>query len=113
MSASFGALIHADRVHLREPGMTPPEVMLSESQERMLIEVEPADVPAMGAIAEKYDLGWSDIGEVIPEHGISFSSRGGSWLTSPSSSSREGHPSASGRRKREQPGPPSPDLPEV
>jgi phosphoribosylformylglycinamidine synthase len=67
MSASFGALIHADRVHLREAGMTPPEIMLSESQERMLIEVEPPDVTAMGAIAEKYDLGWSDIGEVIPE----------------------------------------------
>jgi phosphoribosylformylglycinamidine synthase II len=67
MCASFGALVHAERVHLREPGMTPPEIMLSESQERMLIEVHPADVPAMGAIAEKYDLGWSDIGEVIPE----------------------------------------------
>jgi phosphoribosylformylglycinamidine synthase II len=67
MCASFGALIHADRVHLREQGMTPPEIMLSESQERMLLEVEPVDVPAMGAIAEKYDLGWSDIGEVIPE----------------------------------------------
>jgi phosphoribosylformylglycinamidine synthase II len=67
MCASFGALIHADRVHLREQGMTPPEIMVSESQERMLLEVEPADVPAIGAIAEKYDLGWSDIGEVIPE----------------------------------------------
>jgi phosphoribosylformylglycinamidine synthase len=67
MCASFGALIHADRVHLREAGMTPPEIMLSESQERMLIEVDPAHVPAMGTIAEKYDLGWSDIGEVIPE----------------------------------------------
>ncbi|MDD1664456.1 MAG: phosphoribosylformylglycinamidine synthase subunit PurL [Methanomicrobiales archaeon] len=67
MCASFGALIHTDRIHLREAGMTPPEIMLSESQERMLIEVEPADVPAMGALAEKYDLGWSDIGEVIPE----------------------------------------------
>jgi phosphoribosylformylglycinamidine synthase II len=67
MCASFGALIHADRVHLREQGMNPPEIMVSESQERMLLEVEPADVPAIGAIAEKYDLGWSDIGEVIPE----------------------------------------------
>ncbi|MDD1669698.1 MAG: phosphoribosylformylglycinamidine synthase subunit PurL, partial [Methanomicrobiales archaeon] len=67
MCASFGALIHADRVHLREAGMSPPEIMLSESQERMLLEVSPEDVPAMGAIAEKYDLGWSDIGEVIPE----------------------------------------------
>jgi phosphoribosylformylglycinamidine synthase len=67
MSSTFGAIIHADRVHLREPGMAPPEIMLSESQERMLIEVDPQDVAAMGAIAEKYDLGWSDIGEVIPE----------------------------------------------
>jgi phosphoribosylformylglycinamidine synthase II len=67
MSSSFGAIIHADRVHLREAGMTPPEIMLSESQERMLIEVDPRDVAAMAAIAEKYDLGWSDIGEVIPE----------------------------------------------
>ncbi|MDD1669578.1 MAG: phosphoribosylformylglycinamidine synthase subunit PurL [Methanomicrobiales archaeon] len=67
MSSSFGAVIHADRVHLREPGMTPAEIMLSESQERMLIEVDPHDVAAMGAIAEKYSLGWSDIGEVIPE----------------------------------------------
>ncbi|HUK38849.1 MAG TPA: phosphoribosylformylglycinamidine synthase subunit PurL [Methanomicrobiales archaeon] len=67
MCSSFGALIHADRVHLREPGMTPPEIMLSESQERMLIELDPADVPLMGAIAEKYDLGWSEIGEVTPE----------------------------------------------
>ena len=67
MCANFGALIHADRIHLREPGMTPPEIMLSESQERMLLEVDPADVPAIGAIAEKYDLGWSDIGEVTPD----------------------------------------------
>jgi len=67
MCSSFGALIHADRIHLREPGMAPPEIMLSESQERMLLEVDPADVPLMGAIAEKYDLGWSDIGEVTPE----------------------------------------------
>ncbi len=67
MCANFGALIHADRVHLREAGMTPPEIMLSESQERMLMEVAPGDVQAMGAIAEKYDLGWSDIGEVTPD----------------------------------------------
>jgi phosphoribosylformylglycinamidine synthase len=41
--------------------------MLAESQERMLIEVAPSDVPLMGRIAEKYDLRWSDIGKVIPE----------------------------------------------
>jgi len=67
MASSFGARIHADRVHLRETGMNPVEIMLAESQERMLIEVAPDDVAQMGAIAEKYDLSWSEIGEVIAE----------------------------------------------
>jgi len=67
LSSTFGALIHADRVHLREKGMIPAEIMLSESQERMLLEVAPEDVPLIGRIAEKYDLRWSDIGEIIAE----------------------------------------------
>lgn len=67
MCSTFGGLIHADRVHQREPDMRPVEIMLAESQERMLIEVEPGDVALMGTIAEKFDLRWSDIGEVIDE----------------------------------------------
>ncbi|NTU99777.1 MAG: phosphoribosylformylglycinamidine synthase II, partial [Methanoregulaceae archaeon] len=67
MCSTFGGLIHADRVHQREPDMRPVEIMLAESQERMLVEVDPGDVPLMGKIAEKYDLRWSDIGEVIDE----------------------------------------------
>ncbi|MDI6867914.1 phosphoribosylformylglycinamidine synthase subunit PurL [Methanoculleus sp.] len=67
MASTFGAVIHADRVHLREAGMTPREIMLAESQERMLVEVAPEDVPLIGAIAERYDLAWSDIGEVVAE----------------------------------------------
>ncbi|MDH7593755.1 MAG: phosphoribosylformylglycinamidine synthase subunit PurL [Methanomicrobiales archaeon] len=67
MCSNFGALIHADRVHLREKGMRPAEIMLSESQERMLLEVATGDVPLIGSLAEKYDLAWSDVGEVIAE----------------------------------------------
>jgi len=67
MASTFGARLDADRVHLRETGMVAREIMLAESQERMLIEVAPEDVPLMGSIAEKYDLKWSDIGEVIAE----------------------------------------------
>lgn len=67
MASTFGAVLHADRVHLRETGMVPREIMLAESQERMLVEVAPEDVALMGEIAEKYDLRWSDIGEVIAE----------------------------------------------
>ncbi|MDI6718695.1 MAG: phosphoribosylformylglycinamidine synthase subunit PurL [Methanomicrobiales archaeon] len=67
MCSTLGGIITADRVHLREEGMNAVEIMLAESQERMLFEVAPGDVPRIGAIAEKYDLCWSDIGEVIPE----------------------------------------------
>jgi len=67
MASTFGAVIHADRIHLREERMNPVEIMLAESQERMLLEVAPRDVLRMGAIAEKYELQWSDIGEVIEE----------------------------------------------
>ncbi|ASJ15412.1 phosphoribosylformylglycinamidine synthase subunit PurL [Thermococcus radiotolerans] len=63
----FGAIIHADRVPLREPGMTPTEVMISESQERMLFAVSEADVSFLGAIFEKYGLEWTVVGEVIEE----------------------------------------------
>ena len=67
MSASYGARIKADAVHLRETGMNEVEIMLAESQERMLMEVAADDIPALAAIMEKYGLQWSDIGEVIEE----------------------------------------------
>ena len=67
MCSTFGAEIHADRVRQRETGMTPSEIMLSESQERMLIETRAREVPTLSRIAEKYDLTWSEIGKVIPE----------------------------------------------
>ena len=67
LCSTFGALIQVDRVHLRESGMRPAEIMLSESQERMILEVASENVAAIGRIAEKYDLRWSEIGEVIGE----------------------------------------------
>lgn len=67
MCSTFGGLFFAEKVHQREKGMRPVEIMLAESQERMLIEVAPEDVSTMGCIAERYDLKWSDIGRVISE----------------------------------------------
>ncbi len=63
----FGVVIHADRVPLREPGMTPTEVMISESQERMLFAIRLGDVEEIGRIFEKYNLEWAIVGEVIEE----------------------------------------------
>ncbi len=60
----LGARIELERVHQREPNMNALEILLAESQERMCYEVRPEDVEAVEAIAEKYDLGCSVIGEV-------------------------------------------------
>ena len=60
----LGADIDLDRVHQREPEMNALEILLAESQERMCYEVRPENVGAVEAIAEKYELGCSVIGEV-------------------------------------------------
>ncbi|PSP88597.1 phosphoribosylformylglycinamidine synthase subunit PurL [Halobacteriales archaeon QS_4_66_20] len=60
----LGASIELDAVHQREPGMNALEILLSESQERMCYEVRPGDVDRIRAVADRYDLGCSVIGEV-------------------------------------------------
>lgn len=67
MCSTYGGRIRAEQIHLRETGMTPVEIMLAESQERMCLEVAPGDVGLIGGLADRYDLPWSEIGEVIPE----------------------------------------------
>jgi phosphoribosylformylglycinamidine synthase subunit PurL len=60
----LGAAIELDRVHQRELNMNALEVLLAESQERMVYEVRPENVDAVADIAEKYDLGCTVIGDV-------------------------------------------------
>jgi phosphoribosylformylglycinamidine synthase len=47
--------------------MTPYEVLLSESQERMLIVVRPDAVDAVRAVFERYELEAADIGRIVEE----------------------------------------------
>jgi len=60
----LGAEIRLEDVHQREPNMNALEILLSESQERMCYEVRPENVEKVEAIADRYDLGASVIGEV-------------------------------------------------
>jgi phosphoribosylformylglycinamidine synthase subunit PurL len=62
-----GMVIHVDRVPTRETGMTPYEIMLSESQERMLIVCQKGREEELGAIFEKWDLHAVEIGEVTDD----------------------------------------------
>jgi phosphoribosylformylglycinamidine synthase II len=66
MASKGGVGIDLDvaEVPLREPGMEPFEVMVSESQERMLCVVEPAKLEAVLELCAKWEVGGAAIGEV-------------------------------------------------
>jgi phosphoribosylformylglycinamidine synthase II len=59
-----GLDIDVARVPLREAGMEPWEIMVSESQERMLCVVEPARLDEVLAVCEKWEVGGTAIGSV-------------------------------------------------
>ncbi|MGN6815084.1 MAG: phosphoribosylformylglycinamidine synthase subunit PurL, partial [Solirubrobacterales bacterium] len=71
MASAGGVGIDIDvaRVPLREADMEPFEIMVSESQERMLAVVEPARVDEVRAICEKWQTGSAEIG-VVTESGL-------------------------------------------
>ena len=60
-----GAILNLERVPRRESGMTPYEVMLSESQERMLVIAKPQHVDDVRRLFEHWELHCADIGEVV------------------------------------------------
>lgn len=59
-----GIELDLDRVPVREDGMTAYEIMLSESQERMLMVLEPGQEPAARGIFAKWELDLAVIGSV-------------------------------------------------
>ena len=69
MGSRGGAGVEIDVMHVpqRETGMTPYEIMLSESQERMLLVVKKGREPDVEAIFEKWDLHAAHIGEVTTD----------------------------------------------
>jgi phosphoribosylformylglycinamidine synthase subunit PurL len=62
--ASTGIEIELDHVPQRAPHMTSYEIMLSESQERMLIIVQRGREEEVKRIFDKWDLPWAEIGLV-------------------------------------------------
>jgi phosphoribosylformylglycinamidine synthase len=62
--AGTGIEIDLAKVPQRAPNMTPYEIMLSESQERMLIIVQKGREDEVKRIFDKWDLPWAEIGQV-------------------------------------------------
>ena len=63
----LGIRLDLDRVPVRETGMTAYEMMLSESQERMLMVLRPEKEADARAIFDKWDLDFAVVGETIAE----------------------------------------------
>ncbi len=64
-AGEVGIRLDLDNVPLRESGMTPYEILLSESQERMLVIAKVEFADRIIEIADKWDLHIDRIGEVI------------------------------------------------
>jgi phosphoribosylformylglycinamidine synthase len=60
-----GFRIELDKVPLRDSTLTPEDILLSESQERMLLIAEPKNLPAIAKIFSKYGLDAAVIGEIV------------------------------------------------
>jgi phosphoribosylformylglycinamidine synthase len=78
MASKGGVGIDIDvcRVPLREPDMEPFEIMISESQERMLCVVEPERVAAVMDVCERWEVPATPIGSVTSEGRVRVLKRG-------------------------------------
>src|SRR3954467_8031422 len=64
MARDVGVDVRLDRVPLREEGMEPWEIMVSESQERMVAVVRPERLAEVEAVLARWELHRASIGEV-------------------------------------------------
>src|SRR5205807_109647 len=67
LAGGFGAEVDLERVPLKEEGLAPWEIWVSESQERMMLAVLPESVEKVLRIFELYDVPATVIGRAIPE----------------------------------------------
>jgi len=59
-----GLDVNLDQVRVREPEMTPSEILISESQERMLLVIHPKDENRLQEILDRWEVSYSKIGQV-------------------------------------------------
>jgi phosphoribosylformylglycinamidine synthase len=74
--AGTGIEVDLDAIPRREPGMEPFEVMISESQERMVAIVRPERLAAVTAICARWNLPCAVIGRVTADGDVAVTSEG-------------------------------------
>ena len=91
-SGRTGMDVDLDAVHLREVGMTAAEILMSESQERMLAIVRPEDLAEVEALAAKWEIAASPIGIVTAGGTLRVRHRGETVAEVPAASLSERRP---------------------
>jgi phosphoribosylformylglycinamidine synthase len=79
----IGVVLNLDDVPQREQGMVPYEIMLSESQERMLMILKPGSEDKARAIIEKWDLDFAVIGYTTDDKRLKLNMYGECWCDIP------------------------------
>ncbi|MBN2663194.1 MAG: phosphoribosylformylglycinamidine synthase subunit PurL [Bacteroidales bacterium] len=67
-----GMEIHLDKVPLRQDNMLPWEILLSESQERMLVVIKKGMEKEAEQVFEKWDINFAQIGQVTEGNDLKF-----------------------------------------
>ena len=78
-----GMSVDMDAIALRDPNLTPAEILMSESQERMMAVVRPDNVDAFMDVCRKWDVEAVVIGEVTDDGTLTMTWRGGTVVKIP------------------------------
>lgn len=79
----IGIELDLDHVPMREANMTPYEIMLSESQERMLVILKPGSEELAKSIMEKWDMDFAVIGKTTSKRHLKLNMYGHTWCDIP------------------------------
>jgi phosphoribosylformylglycinamidine synthase subunit PurL len=85
-----GMRVRLDEVPLRDASLTPPEILMSESQERMMAVVEPGRVAEFLGVCAKWDVRAAVIGEVTDSGRLVMTWHGETVVDIPPASAADG-----------------------
>jgi phosphoribosylformylglycinamidine synthase subunit PurL len=85
-----GMRVNMDDIPLRDPTLNPAEILMSESQERMMAVVAPRNVAAFREVCAKWDVEATVIGEVTDDGTLTMTWRGGTVVRIPPRTAADG-----------------------
>jgi len=85
-----GMRVDLDAIPLRDPSLTPAEILMSESQERMMAVVTPDNIDAFLRVCGKWDVQATVIGEVTDDGTLTMTWRGTTVVSIPPKTAADG-----------------------